>query len=237
MNANSQAVVWDVESGKRLRAFDLELDSGAIALSRDGKQLAQRRPADGPRRGEGNGRDGREGPDLPRGSFCGTSPRARRFGSTAAMMRPTRRCSSAPTDDTCSAAGGTCCADRRPRQRRPARTGSHRPADPRRPPAAPPSRPSAASNADQSRRPTGRASPSPPACCACGMRPPASEVLKLRPQGGVTKAVFSPSGQQILTVGIAQTLEVWDVKTQKRLLNLRASAGRVLRRWEAGSGD
>ena len=39
MNANSQAVVWDIESGKRLRAFDLELDSGAIALSRDGKQL------------------------------------------------------------------------------------------------------------------------------------------------------------------------------------------------------
>ena len=41
----------------------------------------------------------------------------------------------------------------------------------------------------------------------------------------MAKAAFSPSGQQILTVGIAETLEVWDVKTQKRLLRLRASAG------------
>ena len=39
ISANTVAFVWDVESGKKLRSFDLELDSDAIALSPDGKLL------------------------------------------------------------------------------------------------------------------------------------------------------------------------------------------------------
>ena len=217
MNANSQAVVWDVESGNRIRVFDLAMDSGAIALSRDGRLLLSGGQPMGPDEAKEM---------IEMGAKVKTSTGAvlwdlttgkevRQFGGFDAAYDAVRF---SPDGRYVLAAGrdlGELYAS-----------------------------PNAAGAVDATLVPVPAPDATPPAPSSEAKplpKPAAGEfgssgvlylwdavtgeqALKLRPRGVVTKAAFSSTGEHVLAIGMADTLEVWEIKTKKQLLNVRASA-------------
>jgi WD40 repeat protein len=221
MNANSQAVVWDTESGKRIRVFDLELDSGAIALSRDGKQLlsgGQPMDADEAKEMEEMGVKVRPLTGVVLWDIA-TGKEIRQYGSYdtaygAVQFSP---------DGRYVLGGGQ---DLRAYSAPP---GTPAPAPP---PSsvAPPAPPAPAAQAAPGNAPKPPPKRADAEFVSNGVlrlwdAATGKEVLKLQPRGSVTKAAFSPSGKQVLALGLAGTLDVWEIETKKQLLNLRANAG------------
>ena len=168
MNANSQAVVWDTESGKRLRAFDLELDSGAIALSRDGKQLLSGgQPMDPAevKEMEEMGVKARPSTGVVLWDIA-TGSEVRQYGGydavyDAVQFSPDGRFVLGVGRDLLASSVAPVASARRPHRRQRLR-----------PCAAPPPA-STASGPDRPGPSRPSSSPSLPACCVCGMRPPA----------------------------------------------------------------
>jgi WD40 repeat protein len=215
MNANSQAVVWDVESGKRIRVFDLAMDSGAIALSRDGRLLLSGGQPMGPDEAKEMIEMGAKVKtstgvvlwDLTSGN------EVRQFGDFDAAYDAVRF---SPDGRYVLAAGRDLGELYAPPVAAGAADATLVPA----PDAAPPA-------------PGGEAKPvAKPATGEFGSggvlhlwdATTGEQVLKLKPRGVVTKAAFSSTGEHILAIGMGDTLEVWEIKSKKQLLNVRASA-------------
>lgn len=188
LNANSQAVVWDAASGKRLRVFDLEPDAAAIALGLGGRQLVS---AGQPMKPE----EAKEMADMGAKVQASTGvilwdvatgTQLRQYGGYDVSYETVQF----SADGRYVLAGGSELV---PMSETPsAETPS-----------------------------AGRRAGVLYVWDAIG----GDEVLAIRPQQGVLKAAFSPSGEYVMTVSVADSIDVWNVKTQKAVLTTPAKAG------------
>lgn len=218
LNANSQAIVWDVVSGNRLRVFDLELDAAAIALSPDGKQLLTGGQPIGPD-------DAKElaemGAKIKQSTGVvlwdiATGKELRQYGGYGASYEAVQF----SPDGRYVLAGGSNL-----------RASTATPADPASMQAPSPDSTAPPAPAPVATDTTTKPAPEQPVIghysgvlvlwdAATG-----DEVLTLQPQNSVMKVAISRSGQYLLTVDAADTLDVWSVKTKQRLLTTRAKTG------------
>lgn len=229
LNANSQAIVWDVASSKRIRTFDIEPDAAAIALSPDGKQLLSAGQPMSPE-------EAKEMADMgakvkPSTGVVlwdmATGNELRQFGGYGTSYETVQF----SADGRYVLAGGNDLT-----------------ASPAAPPAAPPAAapkpaPAPPSSAPPAPAPAAPAPSSPASEAAPGTAPEkpvanhfpgvvvlwdaatGDEVLKLQPTKGVMKATLSRLGDYVLLVDSADALEVWNVKTRKQLLTTLAKTG------------
>jgi WD40 repeat protein len=218
MNANSQAIVWDVVSGKRLRVFDLEPDASAIALSPNGKQLLSAGQPMGPDEAKEMvemGAKVKQSTGVILWDIV-TGKEIRQFGGydvsyeAVQFSRDSRYVLAGGSDLMASSAATIAPAPMPP---------------PEPNSAAPPAPAPIAQSTAQVPEPELPAEAKPAGVLNVWDAATGDQVLKLQPQQGVMKAAFSPSGQYILTVDAGDKLDVWDVKTQKRVLTAAAKTG------------
>jgi WD40 repeat protein len=200
LNANSQAVLWDVVSGKRMHVFDLGVDSSVVAISPDGSQFVSggqpMDPAEVKEMAEfGTKVEPSTGAVL---WDIATGKAIRQFGAYDASYDAVQF---SPSGQYILGAGRDLQASSVSPSPAPASAVGTKPA----------SQPAA--------------DPKPSGILRLWDIATGREIVALRPQDAVTKAVFSPSGECVLTVGAGEMLEVWDWKTKERRLNVRAAAG------------
>ena len=208
MNANSQAIVWDVESGSRIRVFDLEPDASAIALSPDGTQLlsgGQPMSLDEAKEMAEMGAKVKPSTGVILWDIA-TGKEIRQFGGYDASYEAVQF----SPDGRYVLGGGNDLLASSVARNAPVPMQTPAPVAPGNVPKPAPEPPAKAS-------PTG--------VLNLWDAATGDQVLKLQTQSGVMKAAFSRSGEYILTVDAGDTLDVWNVKTKKRLLTMQAKAG------------
>lgn len=220
LTASSQAIVWDVVSGERVRAFDLEPDAAAIALSPDGKQFVSAGQPMSPEEAKEMvemGAKVRQSTGVVLWDIA-SGKELRQFGGHDVSYETVQF----SADGRYVLAGGSDLAtfSAAPPAPAPAQTPATAP-DSAAPPAPAPALPSDAT----------KPAPEQPANVPCrGVlkvwdTATGDEILKFQPQNGVLKAAFSPSGQYIMTVDASDKLDVWDIKTKKQVLTVMAKTG------------